>query len=299
MNATAKSDMSSAEIYDRGYRKYVGARSGVFGAIRSLVWQTIRSILGLGRSARHKVFPVIVVVIAALPAVVFLGIAVLLRDLGDNAPNYSDLFVFSFFAVIVFAAAVAPEALVRDRRDNMFSLYLSTPLTRSSYLGAKSIAVVGVMMIITLGPVLLALIGYTVVGDGPDGVGEWLKVFLGLTVASLLISAVMAAVSMGCSSLTDRRAVASVAIALLTIGGGIVSGMLVEMADYSNTYGLIDPLNTAIELAPRILGEVSEDTSQGRLLAEIDTSVVALGAAAWFAAGVGVLVYRYRKLEAI
>ena len=32
-------------------------------------------------------------------------------------------------ATIVFVALVAPEAIVRDRRDGMFALYLSTPLS--------------------------------------------------------------------------------------------------------------------------------------------------------------------------
>lgn len=298
MNATIEPDLDHSEIHDRGYRTYVGARSGVVGAIRSLVWQTIRSVLGLGRAARHKVFPVIIVVIAAIPAVVFLGIAVLFRDLGDTSPtNYSDLFSFSIGAVIVFAAAVVPEALVRDRRDQMLSLYLSTPLTRRSYLGAKVIAVVGVMMIITLGPVLLALLGYTVVGDGPDGVFDWLQLLVRLTAASLLISAVMAAVSMGCASLTDRRAVASTAVALLVVGGGILISVLVNEADFSSNYILLDPLSTAVEMATRVLGESSE--SSDLLVAEIDTSVVALASFAWFAVGACVVGYKYNKLEVI
>ena len=296
MNGNAKSSADGSEIHDRGYRKYEGARSGVAGAVRSLVWQTIRSILGLGRPARHKVFPVIMVVIAALPAVVFLGVAILFRDLeGDSLANYSNLFGFSFAPILVFTAMVAPEALVRDRRDGMFSLYLSTPLTRSSYVGAKVLAVLAVMMIIALGPVLLALLGYTVVGEGPPGVVEWLKVFLQLTTGSLVISAVMAAVAMAGSSVTDRRAFASVAVILVALGGAIVGDILVNAADFSNAYGFLDPMGTAGEMATRILGE-SSDISQP--LSELDTAVVALGATAWFVAGAGTVGYKYRKLEA-
>ena len=296
MNGHTKSSADGSEIHDRGYRKYEGARSGVAGAVRSLAWQTIRSILGLGRPARHKVFPVIVVVIAGLPAVVFLGVAILFRDLGDGSlVNYSDLFGFLVAPIMVFAAMVAPEALVRDRRDGMFSLYLSTPLTRSSYVGAKVLAVLTVMMIIALGPVLLALLGYTVVGDGPPGVVEWLKVFLKLITGSLVISAVMAAVAMAGSSVTDRRAFASVAVILVAFGGAIVSDILVEAAEFSNAYGFLDPLGTAREMATRILGE-SSDVSQP--LAEIDTAVVALGATSWFVTGAGIVGYKYRKFEA-
>ncbi len=295
-NSNARSSADGTEIHDRGYRKYEGSRSGVVGAVRSLTWQTIRSILGMGRPARHKVFPVIVVVIAALPAVVFVGVAILFRDLGDGSlVNYSDLFGFSVLAILLFAAMVAPEALVRDRRDGMFSLYLSTPLTRSSYVGAKVGAVLAVMMIIALGPVLLALLGYTVAGDGPPGVVEWLEVFLKLTAGSLLISAVMTALAMAGASVTDRRAFASVAVVLVVLGGTTVSSILINVADFSNAYGFLDPLATAGEAATRILGEVSDESQP---LSEIDTGVVALAAAAWFAAGAGVVGYKYRKLEA-
>ena len=297
MNGNAKSSADGSEIHDRGYRKYEGARSGVAGAVRSLTWQTIRSILGLGRPARHKVFPVIVVVIAALPAVIFVGFAILTRDLGPPA-NYSDLFGFSITAILVFTAMVAPEALVRDRRDGMFSLYLSTPLTRGSYVGAKVLAVLAVMMIIALGPVLLALLGYTVVGVGPDGVVEWFGVFLKLTAGSLVVSVVMAAVSMAGSSVTDRRAFASVTVVLVLLGGIIVSGVLVDTAEFSDAYGLLDPLGTAGEMATRILGEALPEGQSASGLSEIDTAVVALGTAAWFVAGAGIVGYKYRKLEA-
>ena len=297
MNGNGRVSADGTEIHDRGYRKYEGARSGVAGAVRSLTWQTIRSILGLGRPARHKVFPVIVVAIAALPAVIFVGIVIGFRDLGPPA-NYSDLFAFSVVAILVFTAMVAPEALVRDRRDGMFSLYLSTPLTRSSYVGAKVMAVLAVLMIITLGPVLLALLGYTVVGVGPDGTVEWFGVFLKLTAGSLVISVVMAAVSMAGSSVTDRRTFASVTVVLVLLGGIIVSAILVDRAEFSDAYGLLNPLGTTVEMATRILGEALPEGQSASGLSAIDTAVLALGTAAWFVAGAGIVGYKYRKLEA-
>ena len=74
-----------AQIVERGFQRYEGRRSGVAGAIRSVSWESIRSTLGLGRPARTKIFPVIAVVIAYLPAVVFVGIAVLITaNVGEN-----------------------------------------------------------------------------------------------------------------------------------------------------------------------------------------------------------------------
>ena len=52
-----------AQIVERGFQRYDGARSGVGGAIRSVSWQSIRAALGLGRLARYKIFPFFVVFI--------------------------------------------------------------------------------------------------------------------------------------------------------------------------------------------------------------------------------------------
>ena len=45
--------------------------------------------------------------------------------------------------MILFAALVAPDAIVRDQKDGMYSLYMSTPLTKSTYLAAKTLSVAG------------------------------------------------------------------------------------------------------------------------------------------------------------
>ena len=60
----------------------------------------------------------------------FLALAALIGDLlaGELRPEYWEFFGFSFVATVLFMALVAPEAIVRDRRDGMFALYLSTPL---------------------------------------------------------------------------------------------------------------------------------------------------------------------------
>ena len=284
-----------ARILDRGYRKYDGPRSGQIGAVRSVAWHTTRSILGLGRKARHKVFPVIVAVIAAIPALAFLALAVLIGDLLEDEirPEYWELYGFSFFAVMLFAALVAPEAIVRDRRDGMLPLYLSTPLTRATYLGAKVLAVLGTLMIIIFGPPLLALIGYTFQSQGPDGVVEWFEVLAKLLAASLVIAAVLCAVSLAASSLTDRRAFASVAVVMVLLGATIVVNVLVENADVSENLRLLDPIGLSFEAAPRLFDDRSEE------FREVGTGLVWAGIAGWVAAGSAVVWSRYRRIGAV
>lgn len=287
--------MSDAQILDRGYRRFEGTRSGVAGAMRSVVWHTVRSILGLGRSARHKVFPAIVLVVSFIPAIAFLALAVLIGDLlGDELrPQYWEFFGFSFVATIVFVALVAPEAIVRDRRDGMFALYLSTPLSRWSYVTAKVVAVLGTMALIVLGPPVLWLLGYTFQSQGPGGVGDWLGVMGRILLAGLAICALYSAVSLGVASFTDSRAFASIAVVFVTLGSTIATNVLVEVADLDQMWRLLDPLTVAFEMAPRLFGDRSDD------LSTVGTPAVLLAYLGWTVAGSALLGWRYRKLAAV
>ncbi len=286
---------AGAQIFDRGYRRFEGRRSGVAGAVRSVAWHTARSILGLGRKGRHKVFPVAVVVIAFLPAIAFLALAVLIGDLleGELRPEYWEFFQYSFAPALLFTALVAPEAIVRDRGDGMFPLYLSTPLTRPTYLAAKVIAVFGTMAIVVLGPPVLWLLGYTFQSLGPDSLLDWLGVMGRILLAGLVICAVYTAVSLGASSLTDRRAFASVAVILVLLGLSIATNLLVEVGDLTDQLLLFDPLGLPIEIAPRLFG------ARGVGYESIDTWAVVAGCAGWIAAGSAAVALRYRKLAAV
>lgn len=294
--------MTSAEIFDRGYRRFDGQRSGVFGAVRSVAWYTTKSMLGIGRKGRHKVFPVLIGVIAFLPTIIIFGVVALFPAAGDAIrPDYyeflgpSEAFFFLLFAHFLYAAAVAPEAIVRDRRDGMLSLYLSTPLTKSTYLVAKSLAVAGTMAIVVYLPAFLLLVGYTIQGRGPDGPLDWIEVFAKLSLGGFLIVAAYCGFSLAVSSLTDRRAFASVAVVIGLIGLSSVAGILVEVADLSPSYYLLDPTASAFEAAIRLFGDRTEESRIG----EMSTGLVTVGAIAWPLAGFGVLIARYRKLAAI
>jgi len=281
-----------ATILDRGYRTYEGPRSGVMGAVSSVTWHSIRSVLGIGRSARHKIFPVAAVLIAYLPALVFVGIAALLPvDLvGEGAlPNYADYVGFIGLVIVLFCGLVAPEVLVSDRRDGMLGLYLSTPLRRDTYLIAKVAAVMATLMLVTLGPPLLLLVAYTFEGSGPGGFGDWMVLFLRMVASGVAISAVFAAVSLAAASLTDRRAFASVGVIILLIGSASVTSALIEGADMSTDLRVFNLLVVPFELVQRIYGYPGSFPEM--------TTVVIVGAnAAWVAIGAMVVWLRYRRL---
>lgn len=289
-----------AEIFDRGYRRYEGERAGVGQAMRSVACHTIRSVLGIGRKGRHKVFPAIVALVAFLPSIAFLALTILIGDMLGEAlrPPYWELFGLPIVVVVLFATLVAPEALVRDRRDGMFRLYLSTPLTKPTYLIAKFAAVTAVMTIVVAGPVLLLLIGYTIQSLGPDGFGAWLGVAARILLSSVVIVVFMAALSLGASSLTDRRAIASVGVLGALVGVSIVIGICVDAIGVRHELRVLDPLGAPVEMAARIFGEIGPaGENPGR--ATTPTWLVFVGASAWTTVWLGVLVARYRRLAAV
>ena len=289
--------MSDARILDRGYRRFEGERAGLRGSVGSLTWHTSRSILGLGRKARYKIVPVFIIVIAFLPVIAFLALTILVGDLleGELRPDYWEFsqFGLAVFATLLFTAFVTPEAIVRDRRDGMYSLYLSTPLTKVSYLGAKALAVIGTMSLVVLAPSLFLLLGYTFQSLGPDGLLDWLGVMGRLVIAGVGMCVVYSAVSLGVSSLTDRRAFSTIAVIMVMLGAFIATALLVEQAEMNANVLLLDPLRLALEISPRLFGDRSTDYEG------VSTWAVALGNLGWTLVGVGTVASRYRKLDAV
>lgn len=282
-----------AQIVERGFQRYDGPRSGVGGAIRSVTWQSVRAALGLGRLARFKIFPFAAIFIAYVPAIVFVGVAVLIPgDVLDpnEIADYAGYYTFIVLAIILFAAAVGPEILISDRRNGMLAMYLSTPLNRRTYLAAKTVAVLSTMALVTLGPPLLLLLGYTAEGVGPDGVGDWLAVLVRIIVSAFAISAPLVAISMGASSLTDRRAFAAVGVVLLLIMTPILAGLLVDAAEWSTSLWAISPVSMAVTLVFRIFG------SDESPLADISTAVVFGSTAGWTIGGMAIVAWRYHRL---
>lgn len=286
------SGRGDARIVERGFQRYDGPRSGVPGAIRSVSWESIRATLGLGRPARNKIFPVIAVVIAYLPAVVFIGIAILIP--GDilepeEVADYPGYYGFIILAIVLFAALVAPEVLVSDRRNGMLAMYLSTPLNRGTYLTAKAVAVASTLALVTLFPPMLMLIGYTVDGAGPDGVDGWLLTLFRIVLSGAAISAALAAVSMAASSLTDRKAFAAIGIVLLVLASPILANALVEGAELSPYFRLIDISTMPFELVFRIFGQPGN-------FPEIETVAVIASNLVWTLGGAAIVWWRYSKL---
>src|SRR5690348_3254497 len=104
---------TSGVIYDIGYQGYDGPRLGRRHAVLALYVHGLRGVFGLGRPAKSRVLPWLVVAIMFIPIVVL--IAVMSRT-GTQVERY-DFYPFQLQAPLaVFLAAQAPELLSRDQR---------------------------------------------------------------------------------------------------------------------------------------------------------------------------------------
>jgi ABC-2 type transport system permease protein len=283
---------SVGHIYEGGYRHYDGPRLGPSAAVRSVVRETMRRVMGLRRPARYKVLPFLSVIIAYLPALVFVGVVALLpkRVHVEFVPEYFRYYGFISAAILLFVVFAAPEALCPDRRSRVLSLYLAAPLTRTTYLLAKAIAVATVLMLVTLGPPLLLLLGRVAQSEGPHGVTGFLSVFGHIAAAGVMMSLFYTAVSMGIASLTDRRAFATGGTLLAVVGSGTVAGVLVQALKLSDAFYLLNINVPPVELVARIYGKEGG-------IPLVSTALLVAGVAVWTAAGFGLAWWRYQRLR--
>ena len=284
-----------AQLFDLGYRGYDGPRERPGRAIATLAEFTARRVLGLGRGGRHKVLPAITLVIAFLPALANVLFAVIADDvLVDDLISYGEYTFFIGSALALFAALIAPEALSPDRRSGMLSLYLAGPLDRNRYLAAKGAAVVGVMLLITVGPLLFMLVAFVLAGHGPSA-GDTPLLLLRILASGVATALLYAALSMAVSSFTTRRAAAAVGVVLLLFVPATVVRSAIESTDAPNELDLVSSPFVVGNLAYRIFGEEPED---GEPVADLSTWVVTGGVGATILLGALVCWLRYRRLEA-
>src|SRR5689334_15307659 len=98
-----RSESIAGNIYDLGYRRYEGPRNGRKAAVLSLYLFSLRAAFGLGRRASSKIVPVALVIIAAVPALIQLGIAAIATE-QVNVIKLENYFTFVEVAAALFCA---------------------------------------------------------------------------------------------------------------------------------------------------------------------------------------------------
>jgi ABC-2 type transport system permease protein len=211
-------------IHDIGYQRYTGARLGRRYAVRALYVHSVRTAFGLGRGAKAKVFPWLVIGIAFAVAVIALAVR---SQTGVVFISYLRFPDTVGIPVLLLLAVMAPELVSPDLRARVLPLYFARPVSRGDYALAKLTAMITAVWLVFAGPELLMFLGGAFSsGDGASGVWhEFTDLSAGLAFAAIA-SVVFSAITVLIASLSGRRAVAAAAIVAVFLVTAPVVGVI-------------------------------------------------------------------------
>ena len=280
--------MSDSVIHDIGYQRYTGPRLGGAYAARSLYGLGLRTAFGIGRGAKAKIFPWIVVAIMFGVAVVVTAVR---AQAGIKLMDYLSFPGNLGLVLLLFCAVVAPELVSRDLRSGVLPLYFSRPLTRAGYAMAKLGALVSALWLLMAGPLLLMFIGGAFTVKGASKVWhEWTD-FLPALAHAGIYAVVYGSLSLLIASLVGRRAVAAAVIVAVFLVTTPILGVLVVIGGEVGRQlaFLVSPLTLVDGLGNWLFGMKNLDI--GDFGAVYLAAVVALVTAC-----VMLLLERYRKV---
>lgn len=161
--------MTDGVVYDLGYSPHDGPRLGRGAAVRATIVDGLRRVMGLRRKARKKVFPWLLLAIATIPAIVFVGLAFFLGEFTPDADSpfggHPEYFNLAGTMVMIFAAFAGPELLIPDRTEGVLAVYSSRPMRASDYLLARGAAFAGVVGFFLLVPQTLMYFGFAALDE--------------------------------------------------------------------------------------------------------------------------------------
>lgn len=232
-------------IHDIGYRRYTGERLGPAAIGRSLFAHSLRGAFGLGRSAKSKVVPLLLVGLMTAPALIIAAVVIIGR--ADELPFAYTRYAVSFQLITtIFVAAQAPQSVSRDLRFRTIALYFSRPVSRRMYVVAKYLAMAAALFLVMAAPLLVlfsgALLAEMPVWDNTLGVLRGLA-------GAVLFALVIAGIGLVIAAVTPRRGlgVAAVVAVLVLLGGvsAAVQGIAQEegQQELSGWAGLISPFS--------------------------------------------------------
>jgi ABC-2 type transport system permease protein len=284
-------------IHNIGYRNYDGPRLGRAYATRSLYSQSLRGAYGLGRSAKSKVLPVILLVAMVAPALIIVAVTVATKA-KDLPLDYTRYAIILQAVIGLYLAAQAPVSVSRDLRFKTVPLYFSRPIEHGDYVRAKYAAMASALFILTALPLLVLYVGALL---AKLDFADQTKGFLQGLVSVALLSLLFAGIGLVISAITPRRGFGIAAvIAVLTISYGAVSTVEAiafnqGSRDVVGWLGLFSPITLIDGVQSAFLGASSAapgapDISSGQGVVYL---VVVLGL---IAGCYGLLMRRYRKV---
>ncbi|MBB5934198.1 ABC transporter permease subunit [Streptomyces zagrosensis] len=284
-------------IHNIGYRHYDGPRLGRAYARRSLFSQSLRGAYGLGRSAKSKVLPMLLLAVMCLPAGILVAVAVA-TDTDELPVEYTRYAIILQAVIGLFVASQAPQSVSRDLRFKTVPLYFSRPIETADYVAAKFAAMASAVFMLTAVPVAILYVGALL---GKLDFVDQTKGFAQGMVSVALLSLLFSGIGLVIAALTPRRGfgVAAV-IAVLTISYGAVSTMQAIADEQASTgsiewLGLFSPITLIDGIGSAFLGATS--AAPGQYGPDASTGIVYLLVLAALVAGsYALLIRRYRKV---
>ena len=283
-------------IHDIGYRHYDGERRGRSFIRRALYVDSLKGAYGLGRSARSKVMPMLLLAVMCLPAGAIVAITAVVN--GDElVGDYTSYLLNLQMIVLIFTAAQAPATVSRDLRFGVMSLYFSRPLERNDYVVAKYAAMASALFVLTAAPLTIMFVGGLVVGlPFTEQIGDYLRALAGAGLVSLLLGGAGLVIA----AVTPRRglAVAAIIAVLLVLAG--VQGVVQELAVAEGYDGiapylsLLAPFPLVQGVQSSLLGAASPLPAPPGVTGAVVFAAAALLGIAW---SYLVLLLRYRSVS--
>ncbi|MEV4679623.1 ABC transporter permease [Streptomyces kurssanovii] len=288
----------TTRIHNIGYRNYDGPRLGRAYARRSLYSQSLRGAFGLGRSAKSKVLPMILLGIMCMVAAIIVAVAVATPNMTDLPLKYTRYAIIMQALIALFLASQAPQSVSRDLRFKSVPLYFSRPIERVDYVLAKFAAMASAVFVLTAAPLVIlyagALLAKFDFADQTKGFAQGL-------VSVAVLSVLFGGIGLVLAAFTPRRGfgVAAV-IATLTITYGAVSTVQAiawetGSAGVIQWLGLFSPVTLIDGLQTAFLGATSAFPGGEGPGAGVGV-VYLLVVLALVAGSYGVLMRRYRKV---
>ena len=221
----------AGQLFDIGYQRYDGPRQGRNRVRLALFTSGLRQSMGLGRGARSKILPILMVLVSIVPAAVIIVIATITGGFGlEGRPvELGDYFPIITALLLILTGILAPGLLVSDRTENVLSLYLVRPMGIMDYLVGRWLAFFVMTTVIVLSGPLLLLLGYILLSDNAaqEFRDNWLD-FPKIFVASMAMGALLTSLPMGVAAFTPRRVYAAAVVIGGVLALSVAVGILTE-----------------------------------------------------------------------
>ena len=245
-------------VFDIGYQSYAGEREGRSRAWKTMLWDSVKNGMGIGRGGWAKFLPWLVLSPTIATGLVFAAIGAFFEQIGFDVdesegglpvdlPGHLELTAVISFMILIFAAFVGPELVCPDRRNRVIHLYFVRPITLFDYLGARWCALFILLLAAAILPHITYWIGllFGVADSLGHAQDNWLDIprFVGNGIVFAIFTT---SITIAISSMTDRRMIATLiiigVIMIASIAPGIISifNPSDTVAELINLVGLID-----------------------------------------------------------